>query len=182
MPSPLSFVVVAFIVLLVYRVSKIGRRPSGCPPGPPTLPLIGNLHLMPRGNPHLQFQKWAKEYGPVYSLVLGMKIMIVLNTDQAVKDLLDKKRDRHSASTSHAPRMRKDSQTSLLGTLVVYYWKRARILRPPRSLAVSLNWNDLHVGVKLNLCSHPGYASLSRGIQDCSTGNRSYLWTTLTDA
>lgn len=97
MPSPFSFVVVAFIVLLVYRVSKIGRRPSGCPPGPPTLPLIGNLHLMPRGNPHLQFQKWAKEYGPVYSLVLGMKIMIVLNTDQAVKDLLDKRSSIYSS-------------------------------------------------------------------------------------
>lgn len=97
MPSPFSFVVVAFIVLLVYRVSKIGRRPSGCPPGPPTLPLIGNLHLMPKGNPHLQFQKWAKEYGPVYSLVLGMKIMIVLNTDQAVKDLLDKRSSIYSS-------------------------------------------------------------------------------------
>jgi hypothetical protein len=46
---------------------------------------------MPVQDPHLQFQKWAKEYGPVFSLILGMKVMIVLSTDQAVKDLMDKK-------------------------------------------------------------------------------------------
>jgi hypothetical protein len=46
---------------------------------------------MPLNDPHLQFQKWAKEYGPVFSLILGTKVMIVLSTDQAVKDLMDKK-------------------------------------------------------------------------------------------
>jgi hypothetical protein len=46
---------------------------------------------MPSRDAHLQFQKWAKEYGPVYSLILGTKTLIVLSSDQAVKDLLDKK-------------------------------------------------------------------------------------------
>jgi len=46
---------------------------------------------MPLQDPHLQFQKWAKEYGPVFSLILGTKVMIVLSRDQAVKDLMDKK-------------------------------------------------------------------------------------------
>lgn len=79
------------VALAVYRLSKIGRRPAGYPPGPPTLPLIGNIHLMPKEKAHLQFQKWAEEYGPVYSLILGTKVMIVLSSDQAVKDLLDKR-------------------------------------------------------------------------------------------
>jgi hypothetical protein len=82
---------VALIALAVCRLSKIGRRPAGYPPGPPTLPLLGNLHLMPKEKAHLQFQKWAEEYGPVYSLILGTKVMIVLSSDQAVKDLLDKR-------------------------------------------------------------------------------------------
>ncbi|KAH9861055.1 hypothetical protein IAQ61_010791 [Plenodomus lingam] len=81
----------ACIALFAYRLSKIGRRPANYPPGPPTLPLIGNLHLMPKEKAHVQFQKWAQEYGPIYSLILGTKVMIVLNTDQAVKDLLDKR-------------------------------------------------------------------------------------------
>jgi len=54
---------------------------------------------MAEENPHLQFQKWAQEYGPIYSLMLGTKTMIVLSSDKVVKDLLDKK----SANTSARP-------------------------------------------------------------------------------
>jgi|SRR5690242_12841297 hypothetical protein len=46
---------------------------------------------MPTKDAHLQFRKWADEYGPVYSLILGTKPFIVLSSAQAVKDLLDKK-------------------------------------------------------------------------------------------
>ncbi|KAF1837103.1 cytochrome P450 [Decorospora gaudefroyi] len=81
----------ALVAVAVYRLSRVGHRPAGYPPGPPTLPLIGNLHLMPAEKPHLQFQKWAEEYGPVYSLILGTKVMVVLSSDQAIKDLLDKR-------------------------------------------------------------------------------------------
>lgn len=89
--SILFTLAVAAILALAVRLSQVGRRPRDLPPGPPTLPLIGNLHLMPRKDVHLQFQKWAEEYGPVYSLILGTKTMIVLNSGQAVKDLLDKR-------------------------------------------------------------------------------------------
>lgn len=46
---------------------------------------------MPKRDAHLQFRKWADEYGPVYSLILGTRPFIVLSSAQAVKDLLDKK-------------------------------------------------------------------------------------------
>ncbi|RWA13097.1 hypothetical protein EKO27_g2010 [Xylaria grammica] len=68
-----------------------GRRPEGYPPGPPTLPLIGNLHLMPKQKGHLQFERWANEYGPIYSLILGTQVMVVISSDKVVKDLLDKR-------------------------------------------------------------------------------------------
>jgi cytochrome P450 len=91
----MSLTVYAFtltaLTLLIYQCSKIGKRPVGYPPGPPTLPLLGNLHQMPKEKAHLQFQKWAETYGPVYSLMLGTKVMIVLNSDVAVKDLLDRR-------------------------------------------------------------------------------------------
>ncbi|KNG46886.1 cytochrome p450 [Stemphylium lycopersici] len=89
----LSIYVALFTMLALswYRLSKIGQRPPEYPPGPPTLPIIGNLHQMPREKGHLQFQKWADEYGPVYSLILGTKVMIVLSSDRTVKDLLDKR-------------------------------------------------------------------------------------------
>lgn len=46
---------------------------------------------MPKKDAHLQFEKWAREYGPVYSLILGTKTLVVLSSDKSVKDLLDKK-------------------------------------------------------------------------------------------
>jgi cytochrome P450 len=58
----------------------------------------GNLHLLLSTNDvHLKFQKWAEEYGPIYSLILGTKTMIVLNHRQAVKDLLDHKSTQYSS-------------------------------------------------------------------------------------
>jgi hypothetical protein len=46
---------------------------------------------MPARDAHKQFQKWAEEYGPVYSLILGTKTLIVLSSDEAVKELLDRR-------------------------------------------------------------------------------------------
>jgi hypothetical protein len=51
---------------------------------------------MPTRDAHLQFEKWAREYGPVYSLILGTKTLSILSSDKAVKDLLDKKSNMYS--------------------------------------------------------------------------------------
>ena len=46
---------------------------------------------MPTKDVHKQLQQWAKEYGPIYSLMLGTKTTIVLSSDIAIKELLDKR-------------------------------------------------------------------------------------------
>lgn len=51
---------------------------------------------MPTRDVHLQFEKWAREYGPIYSLILGTKTLIVLSTDEAVKELLDRRSNLYS--------------------------------------------------------------------------------------
>jgi Cytochrome P450 len=86
-----TYAVLLGVALLVWRVMQIGKRLPSYPPGPPTVPLLGNIHQMPTRDSHLQFQKWAKEYGPVYSLMLGTKMLAVLSSDVAVKELLDKR-------------------------------------------------------------------------------------------
>ena len=53
--------------------------------------LTSSTSQMPSRDAHLQFEKWAREYGPIYSLILGTKTLVVLSSDKAVKDLLDKK-------------------------------------------------------------------------------------------
>lgn len=81
----ISAAVTALLILYgLARLLSIGRRPKDYPPGPPTLPLLGNIHQasahrlyskfvpqnmltatvkMPARDAHLQFEKWAREYG-----------------------------------------------------------------------------------------------------------------------
>lgn len=91
MISASSAVLLAALLTALWRLSLIGQRPKDYPPGPPTLPILGNLHQITKAKRHLQFEKWARQYGPVYSLMLGTKVMIVLNTDDAIRELVDKR-------------------------------------------------------------------------------------------
>ncbi|USW56371.1 Putative cytochrome P450 [Septoria linicola] len=95
----LSLFALALLGLLgygIFRLLSIGKRPKDYPPGPPTLPIIGNIHQMPTKDAHLQFQKWAEEYGDIYSLMLGTQTLIVLSSDEAIKDLMDRKSNNYS--------------------------------------------------------------------------------------
>ncbi|KAK3312995.1 cytochrome P450 [Apodospora peruviana] len=83
--------------LLFLKLGNVGQRPKGYPPGPATRPIVGNIPDIPKHNAHIQFKKWAEEYGPIYSLIVGTKTMIMLNTDQSVKDLLDKRSNIYSS-------------------------------------------------------------------------------------
>lgn len=56
----------ALVLVTLFRLRNVGRRAKGLPPGPPVLPLIGNLHLMPKKDPQHQFKKWAEEYGQAH--------------------------------------------------------------------------------------------------------------------
>ncbi|EXJ69172.1 uncharacterized protein A1O5_08107 [Cladophialophora psammophila CBS 110553] len=83
-------------VALAWRLSRYGMRPKDYPPGPPTLPILGNLHQMPSSNLHLHLQKWAQEYGPIYSLKLGGQTQIVVSSPAIMRDLLEKRSNIYS--------------------------------------------------------------------------------------
>ncbi|VBB79476.1 Putative Cytochrome P450 E-class, group I [Podospora comata] len=68
------------------KTSKFSSLPL--PPGPPTLPIIGNLHQAPKTHPWFQFHTWAKTYGPVLHLNMAGQHVIVLSTNKAAHDLL----------------------------------------------------------------------------------------------
>ncbi|KAK3386869.1 cytochrome P450 [Podospora didyma] len=87
---------------MVYLVIFVGKRDSRLPPGPPTLPIIGNLHQIPTKRTHLQFAKWAKQYGGIYSLKFGPATSIVISSPRLIKQLVDKKSNLYSRRpTSH---------------------------------------------------------------------------------
>ncbi|KAF1977130.1 cytochrome P450 oxidoreductase [Bimuria novae-zelandiae CBS 107.79] len=90
------FFIVAFSAVLSLLL-PIGRRSKSLPPGPPTLPLIGNLHQIPKTGAHYKFTEWARTYGGIFSLKLGPATAVVVTDRRLVKELLDKKGNIYSA-------------------------------------------------------------------------------------
>ncbi|KAH8886614.1 putative cytochrome P450 [Thozetella sp. PMI_491] len=78
-------------IFIARPVLSYGMRPKGFPPGPPTLPLIGNLHQFPTKNFHLEFQKIAQQYGKIVSMKLGGQTLFLINDPTVVKDLIEKR-------------------------------------------------------------------------------------------
>ncbi|KAK7016901.1 putative cytochrome P450, partial [Favolaschia claudopus] len=97
----ISLVLTLGIVFVFLRIWNVGSRETRLPPGPPTLPILGNLHIFPRYFPHFKFTEWAQKYGGVYSLKLGSATAVVLTDAGAVKELLEKR----SGSTADRPPM-----------------------------------------------------------------------------
>ncbi|KAL2862208.1 cytochrome P450 [Aspergillus lucknowensis] len=72
---------------------------GGSAGGPPTLPLIGNMHQIPRAGIHLHFTEWARKYGPILPVKIGRGAMVVLSSARHAVEILDKQ----AAFTSHRP-------------------------------------------------------------------------------
>lgn len=95
--SPVLLSALAFMVAgAAYVYLYIGRREKGLPPGPPTVPLLGNLHQIPKKGAHFQFTEWAKQYGGLYTLKLGTGTAAVITDRRLVKELVDKKSSKYS--------------------------------------------------------------------------------------
>ncbi|KAJ7489227.1 cytochrome P450 [Mycena latifolia] len=91
MKSSDIIVVGALVSWAVALVLRSGRREKGLPPGPPTVPLLGNAHLFGDGKDlYLRVAQWARPYGDIYSLKLSSATMVVLSSATAIKQVVDK--------------------------------------------------------------------------------------------
>ncbi|KAJ6094276.1 hypothetical protein N7467_003121 [Penicillium canescens] len=87
-----------FIVPIIYLYLESRKNHAPEFPSPPGLPLIGNsFQISPR--PHIQFIQWARQLGEIYRVRLGLADWYILNSPEAVKEILDKQ----SAVTSSRP-------------------------------------------------------------------------------
>ncbi|KAI0063359.1 cytochrome P450 [Artomyces pyxidatus] len=84
-----------FALLKFYFSSRrrAGRLPY--PPGPKSLPLIGNLFDIPSQKPWLTYTKWAKQYGEITSITVLGRVVVFVNSQRAAKDLLEKRGTRY---------------------------------------------------------------------------------------
>ncbi|KAI3410239.1 uncharacterized protein J3R85_018940 [Psidium guajava] len=72
---------------LRFVTKKTKPSPSNLPPGPPALPVIGNLLKL--GNlPHKSLAKLARTYGPIMKLQLGAITTVVISSPAFSKDIL----------------------------------------------------------------------------------------------
>ncbi|KAJ5633479.1 cytochrome P450 oxidoreductase [Penicillium lividum] len=74
-----------------YRLLQVGKRDSRLPPGPPTVPIFGNMLDIPTTGLGKKFKEWSNQYGKIYSLKVGPGTMIVICDRKAVHELIDKK-------------------------------------------------------------------------------------------
>ncbi|KAF2195136.1 putative O-methylsterigmatocystin oxidoreductase [Zopfia rhizophila CBS 207.26] len=86
-PAILFAVGVLFLLYVIHQK----RRQAKLPPGPPRLPLIGNLHQAPADAPWLTFNKWIHQYGPLVSVDFGGTTLILIGDYDIARDLLDKR-------------------------------------------------------------------------------------------
>lgn len=53
--KPFVWASIGFVVLTIYRLMQIGKRDPRMPPGPPTIPILGNAHQIPRTGLYRQY-------------------------------------------------------------------------------------------------------------------------------
>ena len=111
----------AFSAYLLNLILRCGRRQANLPPGPSTVPILGNMLIFPKTRLHLKFAEWckciywsnfkpsvshimvlytARKYGDIFSLKIMNQTVIVLNSPSALKEVIDKR----SASSSNRPK------------------------------------------------------------------------------
>jgi cytochrome P450 len=63
-------------------------RPLSSLPGPRPLPLLGNVAQIDLASMHLQFEQWARDYGPLYRVHLGPCAALVVARSDLISKLL----------------------------------------------------------------------------------------------
>uniref|UniRef100_A0A8C6XKZ2 Uncharacterized protein n=1 Tax=Naja naja TaxID=35670 RepID=A0A8C6XKZ2_NAJNA len=76
------------ILSLLFLCLWKSQRPKGFPPGPWSLPLIGNLLQFSKKEPLKDLDQLAQKYGPVFSLYFGGKLAVFTHGFSSAKEVL----------------------------------------------------------------------------------------------
>ncbi|EJU00018.1 cytochrome P450 [Dacryopinax primogenitus] len=91
------YVFAGVLGLLLARL--LSRKRWNMLPGPPGLPIFGNMLQLPKEFLLWKLTDWSKDYGPVFSLNVAGQPWLIVNNWKTAADILD----RHCASTSDRP-------------------------------------------------------------------------------
>lgn len=84
--SEILYTLVVFIgVLLVVRYVQWLRYVRTLPPGPWGIPIFGYLPFI-KNDVHLRYSELAEKYGPLFSVQLGSKLVVVISDYRLIRD------------------------------------------------------------------------------------------------
>ncbi|XP_058039197.1 cytochrome P450 2K1-like [Ahaetulla prasina] len=85
----LTLLLFIFAIMFLLKKNSSGNKNSpNLPPGPRTIPILGNLHMIDLKRPYKTMLEWSKEYGPIFRIKLGFQEMVVLTGYETVKEAL----------------------------------------------------------------------------------------------
>ncbi|GAU36829.1 hypothetical protein TSUD_320670 [Trifolium subterraneum] len=90
--SPLfyySLLSLTFIITIKILLKIQSRRLKNLPPGPPTIPIIGNLHLL-KHPIHRTITTLSQKYGDLISLWFGSRLVVVVSSPSLVQECFTK--------------------------------------------------------------------------------------------
>jgi hypothetical protein len=81
----LGAAIAGFVAFIAY-FAKGTSRGKHFPPGPPTIPILGNMHLVPQERPYLQFTEWARKYGGIYSIKIAKQTIVLISDAKILRE------------------------------------------------------------------------------------------------
>ncbi|KAK7688870.1 hypothetical protein QCA50_007560 [Cerrena zonata] len=85
------FIFLASLAIVLIRKRNVNSKGHPLPPGPPPLPVVGNLFDLPRTSPWLTFAALSRKYGDVIHLKALNQSIIVVSSLEAATDLFEKR-------------------------------------------------------------------------------------------
>jgi cytochrome P450 len=88
--TPVGILLAIVLSLLACSIQQYASR-RRMPPGPRPLPLIGNVHQIPKEYPWRGFAELFKKHGPLVTMQFGLQKAVMIGSLDAARDLLDQR-------------------------------------------------------------------------------------------
>ncbi|KAK9949053.1 hypothetical protein M0R45_004599 [Rubus argutus] len=106
--TSLSLIFILFTFKFLFQSKR--RRYPNLPPSPPSLPIIGHLHIL-KPPVHRTFHRLSQTHGPVFTLWFGSRRVVIVSSSSAVEECFTK----NDIILANRPR-------GLLGKYIGYNW------------------------------------------------------------
>ncbi|GJE96468.1 cytochrome P450 [Phanerochaete sordida] len=97
MPAPSNALLALCAVAATFVIHQVAKKRHRYPPGPPRLPVVGNLFDFPASYSWLKFAEWARQYDSdiIHFDIFGIHFF-VLNSADVVKEIFENRSQNYS--------------------------------------------------------------------------------------